>query len=258
MKRIVPVIVLIVAAAVGYAVWTGTRTPSGGASGLGGSGTIEATDVTVSSLVQTPSRVVSAAVEPGQRVEKGQVLFQLDRTLADYQVQQAQAGVRAAEATLEQDEDDDASDAQIAQDRATLDQARIAVKLAEAQASYTTVSSPIDGIALDVPAGVGENASPGQTLAVIGDVSRLTVAIFVPEPRIGEVKVGQKGTLTTDSTGAETFPCVVTSIASQAEFTPSSIETRDQRVKLVYAVTLDVTDASGRLKPGMPADVTLR
>jgi HlyD family secretion protein len=62
--------------------------------------------------------------------------------------------------------------------------------------------------------------------------------------------------LTTDSSDTK-FSCTVTSIASQAEFTPASIETKDQRVKLVYQVQLDVTDPSGTLKPGMPVDVNL-
>ena len=111
-------------------------------------------------------------------------------------------------------------------------------------------------MALDVPATTGEMAAAGQTLAVLGDVSHLTVSIYVPENQIGQVKVGQKGTLTTDSSDKK-FDCRVTSVASQAEFTPASIETKDQRVKLVYQVQLDVTDTSGTLKPGMPVDVSL-
>jgi HlyD family secretion protein len=165
--------------------------------------------------------------------------------------------VRAAQATLRQAKDDDESDAVIAQDQAALDQARIQLKMAQTQAGYAVVTSPLSGVALEVPANVGENASPGQTLAVIGDVGHLTVSVYVSEAQIGQVKVGQTGTLTTDSTGDKTFPVKVTSVASQAEFTPASIETKDQRVKLVYEVRLDVSDKSGALKPGMPADVKL-
>ena len=50
----------------------------------------------------------------------------------------------------------------------------------------------------------------------------------------------------------------VTFVNSQAEFTPASIETKDQRVKLVYQVKLDITNADANLKPGMPADVVLK
>ena len=85
----------------------------------------------------------------------------------------------------------------------------------------------------------------------------LTVTIYVPESRIGEVKLGQEGTLTTDST-SRTYHAKVVFIGSQAEFTPASIETKDQRVKLVYQVKLRITDGDLALKPGMPADVVLK
>jgi HlyD family secretion protein len=137
-----------------------------------------------------------------------------------------------------------------------LDQADLQVKMLQVQVGYSIITAPIDAVALDVPATVGENASPGGTLAVLGDVKHLTVSVFIPESRIAEVKVGQAGTLSTDSS-TKSFACKVTSIASQAEFTPASIETKDQRVKLVYEVKLDVTDSSGALKPGMPVDVKL-
>jgi HlyD family secretion protein len=257
MKRILPIVAVVVIAIVAYAVWTTTQGSSARGAGLGGSGTIEATNVTVSSQALSSARITSARVTAGDAVKKGQLLFTLDPTLARYQVQQAQAGVRAAQATLNSDRDNGKSDSQIAQDVAQRDQARIAVRIAQTQAAYSQVKAPISGVALDVPATVGENAVPGGTLAVLGDVSHLTVSIYVPESQIGQVKVGQKGSLTTDSTGAKKFDVTVTAVASQAEFTPASIETKDQRVKLVYEVKLDVSDSTGTLKPGMPADVTL-
>lgn len=258
MKRILPILLVVLVAGAAYAVYSTTKSSSAAAQGLGGSGTIEATNVNVSSQAQGAARIIEVDVKTGDQVKKGQVLFKLDPTLANLTVQQAQAGVTAAAATLKQDKDDSKSDAQIAQDQATLDQANIQVKMAQAQLSYYTIKAPIDGAALDVPGTVGQNAAPGSTLAVIGDVGHLTVSIYVPESQIGQVKVDQKGTLTTDSTGNQTFPCTVTSVASQAEFTPASIETKDQRVKLVYQVQLDVHDTTGALKPGMPADVTLQ
>ena len=73
---------------------------------------------------------------------------------------------------------------------------------------------------------------------------------------ISQVKLGQKGTVVTDSTTTPSIPGTVTFISSQAEFTPASVETKDQRVKLVYQVKLSVDNTDGALKPGMPADVT--
>jgi HlyD family secretion protein len=103
----------------------------------------------------------------------------------------------------------------------------------------------------------GENAVPGGTLAVVSDPTSLTVTIYIAESQIGLVKVGQTGTLTTDST-SKTYDAKVVFIGSQAEFTPASIETKEQRVKLVYQVKLRVTDADSSLKAGMPADVVLQ
>jgi HlyD family secretion protein len=255
MKRIFLIVgALVAAAAVAYGVWLYTGGTSSASDGLGGTGTIEAGDVAVSS--QMSGRIVSASVKEGDVVKKGRVLFNLDDTMAKVQIQQAQAGVNAAAATLRFAKDDDKSDAEIAQDQAQLDQAKAALKMAQIQAGYATVLAPIDGVALTVAAAAGENANPGATLATLGDTKHLTVSIYVPESRIGQVRVGQKGTLSTDSSDKK-FACRVTSVASQAEFTPASIETKDQRVKLVYQVQLDVSDPSGTLKAGMPADVKL-
>jgi multidrug resistance efflux pump len=117
------------------------------------------------------------------------------------------------------------------------------------------VTSAVDGVLLTKSLDVGENASPGKTLATIGRLDSLTVTVFIAESDIGRVRVGQKAKLTTDSS-TSSFDCSVTSVASEAEFTPTQIETKDQRVKLVYAVKLSVADTTGTLKPGMPADVT--
>ena len=92
---------------------------------------------------------------------------------------------------------------------------------------------------------------------MMSQVQSLTVTIYVPETQIGQVKMGQPGTITTDST-TKTYNGKVTFIASQAEFTPASVETKDQRTKLVYQVKLNITDADANLKPGMPADVVLK
>jgi HlyD family secretion protein len=144
----------------------------------------------------------------------------------------------------------------VASAQAQLDQAQVALKMAKLQVSYTTVTSPIDGVVASIASKAGENAVPGSTLAIVSNPTSLTVTIFVPESEIGQVKIGQQGTLTTDSV-AKTYHGEVVFIATQAEFTPASIETKDQRVKLVYQVKLRITDADASLKPGMPADVVL-
>jgi len=256
-KRIVPILLVIaVLAGVGYWAWT-TYGPAAqaAATALGGSGTIEADQIAVTP--QVSGRVVSAPGQEGVSVKKGDVLYKLDDSLLKLAVQQAQAGVDAANANYKHVKKDSGSTkADKASAKAQYDQALVALSMAKVQVGYATIASPMDGILSNLAVRAGENAVPGSTMAIVSDTSNLYVTIYVPENRIGEVKVGQTGTLKTDST--KDYSAKVTYIASQAEFTPASIETKDQRVKLVYQVKLSVTDADSALKPGMPADVVLK
>jgi HlyD family secretion protein len=253
-KRIAIVIVIVlVLGAGGYLAWRLLSQSSTSSAALAGSGTIEAPEVSVAPLVS--GRILEAPVAEGASVKKGDVLYRVDSSVQKLQVAQAQAGVNAAKAARDQAKSDKKSDAEIAAAQAQLDQATDALKLAQLQESYCTVTAPADGVLISKALDAGEIASPGRTLATIGRLGELTVTVYIPESQIGLVKVGQKATLKTDSSTA-TFDCTVSSVASEAEFTPAQIETKDQRVKLVFAVTLSVTDTTGTLKPGMPADVT--
>ncbi len=256
MKRpIIVVVALIALVAVGGAVWFFWNNAAQRASQpLGGSGTIEAQQTIISA--QTSGRILRAPFAEGNPVKKGQVLYQLDAKLARDQVRQAKASLDAANAQLQQVKDDsNSTDADVAAAQAQVNQARIAVEMAATQAGYAIVTAPAPGTASNKVANVGENAAPGATLAIISDTAHLTVTIYVPETEIAKVSLGQKGKVTTDGSTRE-YPAKVTFISSQAEFTPASVETKDQRVKLVYQVKLSVQNADGALKPGMPADVT--
>ena len=220
---------------------------------LGGSGIIEADSMSVSSVIA--GRIISASAEEGSDVTSGTVLFELDTALLDLQVKQAEAGVAAARAQLDQVKLDSGSAAQLAQAQARIDQAQAALDIATAHVDYARITAPGEGMLTAVTASVGENAAPGKTLAVVTDLSRLYVSVYVPESLIAQVTIGQSADISSD-VGNRQFAGEVTYIASDAEFTPSNIETKDQRVKLVYEVRVDVTDATGSLKPGMPVDVT--
>ncbi len=255
-----PVIAVVVVAALATAGYFGWRAYSGGSGAgedaLGGSGTIESDRIAVTS--QVAGRIVSALADEGAPVKKGDTLFKLDTAVLALQVKQAEAGVAAAKASHDNAVDENGSSSpEAAAAKAQLDQANVALSMAKVQLGYATVTSPVDGAVTAIAARAGENAVPGSTLAVVSDPASLTVTIYVAEGRIGEVKVGQEGVLTTDSTDKE-YAAEVVFVASQAEFTPASIETKDQRVKLVYQVKLRITGADGALKAGMPADVALR
>lgn len=257
MKRIVPVVLIVAVLAVaGYFVWSSLAGPGTAANELSGSGTVETDQIAITP--QISGRILTAPAEEGVAVARGDVLYTLDASIVDLNVAQALAGVDAAKANLANVRDKSGhTDADVDAAKAQLEQARVALKMAREQAGYTKIVSPIDGTIASIAARAGENAVPGSTLALVSNPASLTVTIFIPESRIGQVKIGQTGTLTTDSL-SKTYQGTVVFIATSAEFTPASIETKDQRVKLVYQVKLRITDPDDSLKAGMPADVVLK
>jgi HlyD family secretion protein len=118
--------------------------------------------------------------------------------------------------------------------------------------------APFDGVVTVRHRQMGEIVQAGS--AVLSVMNRLDrwVRIYVSEARIGAVHLGQKAGITSDTFPDRSYPGEVAYISSEAEFTPKNVETREERVKLVYAVKVRITGDPGfELKPGMPADVRL-
>jgi HlyD family secretion protein len=101
----------------------------------------------------------------------------------------------------------------------------------------------------------GEFVQPGSAAITMANLDDLTITVYIPEDRYGEIHIGQEATVTVDSFPGQTFTATVTKIADQAEFTPRNVQTVEGRSATVYAVKLKVNDPEGRLKLGMPADV---
>ena len=143
-----------------------------------------------------------------------------------------------------------------------LQQARIAVQLAQANLNLLddeikkmTVTSLVNGMVMTRNAEPGSVVNAGAVLLTIGRLDELTITVYVPEDRIGEVMLGQTANVSVDSFPGVIFKAVVTYISDQAEFTPRNVETVSGRKNTVFAVKLTLSDISGKLKPGMPADV---
>jgi HlyD family secretion protein len=248
-----PVIVIALLLVLGGGLWWWTsHSGTAGSQGLTASGEMEAREYQVASALA--GRVTKVPVAEGDAVTKGQELVRLDRSALTLQREQAEQGVLAAKAAVTSAEED-GTDADVVAARARLAQARAAVKLAEVQLGYASVTAPRDGVVESVLTNVGQNAAPGKTLVTVIDPNELFVRVFVPETEIGNVTVGQAATITTDSS-SDQYGGAVTHIASQAEFTPNNVQTREQRVKLVYEVRVKVPDDSGSLKAGMPVEVS--
>jgi HlyD family secretion protein len=148
------------------------------------------------------------------------------------------------------------------QAQAAYDQSQKAVAQAEAnlalldtEIAKLTVSSPMVGVVLTRNVEPGEFVQPGATAFVLGQLSDLTITVYIPEDRYGEISLGQQAEVTVDSFPGVTFKAEVIHIADQAEFTPRNVQTVEGRSSTVFAIKLRVTDSESKLKIGMPADV---
>lgn len=122
-----------------------------------------------------------------------------------------------------------------------------------------SVRSPIDGRVLTRTVERGERVEAGTPLFTLVDLDRLYVKIYVPEPSIGKVALGQEARVYVDAYPGRAFPARVSRVAQEAEFTPKNVETKEERVKLVFAVEVSLREnPDGVLKPGMPADAVIR
>jgi len=151
----------------------------------------------------------------------------------------------------------------VEQAKANMDQADAAVAEAEAQLRVLdlqikklTVNAPVDGVVLTRSIQPGEVIQSGMTTMTIAKLDTLKITVYIPEDRYGEVKLGDNASLNVDSFPGETFSATVTRIADQAEYTPRNVQTKEERQTTVYAVELSVANPDGKLKPGMPVDVT--
>ena len=146
----------------------------------------------------------------------------------------------------------------IAAQRAQVAQAEAAVQVIEATLANMTIRAPFDGIVTVRNREPGEIAPAGSAVLTLMNPDSRWVRIYVPETRIGAVRLGQKARIRTDTDPDMSYGGEVIFIASEAEFTPKTVQTSEERVKLVYAVKVGLTDdPEHALKPGMPADVTL-
>lgn len=178
---------------------------------------------------------------------------QLDIALATLDNALAQLDLLKAGARREQI---DAAQAQADAAQSTADAAEAALGVLDVQISKLTLTSPIDGIVLQRLAEPGQVVLPGGALATIADLDQLRITVYVPEDRYGWISLGQGAKVTVDSFPGASFDGRVVHIADQAEFTPRNVQTAEGRKTTVYAVRLSVENPDGRLKPGMPADVT--
>lgn len=139
--------------------------------------------------------------------------------------------------------------------KSALAQAEANLALIDAQIAKLEVKAPMDGIILTRNVEPGEFIQPGATTLTLANLNELTITVYIPEDRYGEISLGQTAEVTADSFPGEIFTATVIQIADKAEFTPRNVQTVEGRSSTVFAVKLKVEDPQEKLKIGMPADV---
>ena len=173
--------------------------------------------------------------------------------VAKAQVTQAQAGVdraRAALAALEAG----AGESLLQPAQAAVDAALANLDEIDRQIANQAIRSPIAGVVMEQLVLVGELALPGWPIVLVADLSEVELEVYIPEADLNWVHLDQHVVVRVDAYPERDFDGVVTSIANEAEFTPRNVQTPNERVILVYAVTIRLANPDEALKPGLPAD----
>jgi HlyD family secretion protein len=191
----------------------------------------------------------------GVITEKERDSMKLNYDVAKSRLAESESVLKLAQGNLTRidaaKQDIEVATAQINSISASLNQASI-------QLAYTQLKSPIDGIITSRNIEPGETVNSGREVLTVSDLSRVDLKIFVDETEIGKVKPGQKVDVKVDTFPGKTYTGTVSFISPEGEFTPKIIQTKKERVKLVYLVKVSIANPNFELKSGMPADAWLR
>jgi multidrug resistance efflux pump len=150
-----------------------------------------------------------------------------------------------------------ATEEQIAMAEAQVERAQAALGALLMLREKQTIAAPIGGLVLVCSIREGELAAPGATLLTLGDLDQVTLTVYVPENRYGQLRIGQRAEVRIDSAPGQVYLGTVVAIAHEAEFTPRNVQTQEERVNMVFAVDVEIPNPDHDLKPGLPADAAI-
>lgn len=163
-------------------------------------------------------------------------------------VRVAQEGVARVKASARRED--------VAAARSRVDVVLAQIATLEKAVTDATITAPLAGIVTTTVADEGELVQPRAPIVVITDLEHAWANVYVDEPVVPRLRVGDAATLFTDAGGAP-IKGTISAIAERAEFTPRNVQTADDRSKLVYRVKVAVDNASGVLKAGMPVEAEI-
>lgn len=202
------------------------------------------------SVAESDARRMIRLAEKGSVTAKQREDAEARRTVALEQANAARENVRKLK-RLARPEEIQAAEARLAEAAAAADLLR--KNIADA-----AVAAPADGIITARPVEAGESVTPGAAVAVLSEIDRVHVTLYIPESELARVRLGDAAEVRVDGWPGRTFEGRVTYLSPRAEFTPKNVQTREDRVKLVFGVKVEIPNPEGLLKPGLPADATIR
>lgn len=252
------------------------------------SGTVEATAVSIAA--QTVGKVIDKRFSRGDRVAMGDTLVLIEGNLLDVKQQELDANIAATRDEISAARIDlanvktnldrfreaynvgsvpkrDFDNLQATYDSGTRRLAALESRLQtitaqqqtlNIQKGYTAVTSPSNGFIQADPIEVGEIALVGSTLFEIVDLSDTWVEIYVNESDLPHLHLNDSADVFLDAQPDSAIKGSISFISQKAEFTPKNVQTRKERIKLVFAVRIKVDNVSGAFKPGLPVDVYLK
>lgn len=200
-------------------------------------------------------QLATKEAERQQYLLDGQVGTQQQLDRAQTELERARAALKVSIERLALARDGFRHD-QTAAARADAEHAAAMLKQSQIVAREAEIRAPADGVILHRLAEPGQLVAAGQPALTMALADRLFVRTFIPETQLGGVKNGAAATVTVDAFPNRTFAAHITEISSDAEFTPKAVETRSERVNLVYAAKADLDHGWNEpLVPGQPAEV---
>lgn len=175
---------------------------------------------------------------------------------AEGHYQEAEAAIKVAQAARDLVYAG-ATEQDLAITEAAVRQAQGVLNAAQVQLEKLTLRAPAAGQVSQRFIQVGQVLAPGTSAFTLVNSDRVTLTLYYPEDRIGDVYLDQPARVSIDSFPGRTFDGKVAFISAQAEFTPRNVETIEGRVSQVFAVKIRLDNSDYALKPGMPADAVL-
>jgi HlyD family secretion protein len=179
-----------------------------------------------------------------------------DRDRAATALKRAEAVYKASEQRYSEAQEGSRKE-EIAIARANLKQAGSSLGLSRINLDYTKLLAPLSGVVTVRQAELGEVVSPGTPVVTLADLDHIWLRAYVAETDLGRIHWGQEVAVTTDTYPGKKYRGRISFIASNAEFTPKSVQTTQERVTLVYRIKIDIENPNHELKPGMPADAVI-